>query len=202
MRIAIIGAGRVGTALGGRWRDAGHEVVYGVRDPADSRHAALGPVASSADAARGADVVLLALPWPATEAVASGLAVGEAVVIDATNPLAAGEPALAADGTLSGARLVAGWTGSARVVKAFNTTGAANMADPAYGAVRPWMPVAGDDEQAKAVVMDLAGAIGFDAADAGPLDAARDLEHLAAIWIRMAYRLGQGPGIAFALLRR
>jgi predicted dinucleotide-binding enzyme len=88
MRIAIIGAGRVGSTLGRRWQGQGHEVVYGVRDPGDTRHAELGAVASPAGAAAGADVVLVALPWGAAEAVLAGLDVGEAVVVDAMNPLA------------------------------------------------------------------------------------------------------------------
>lgn len=97
---------------------------------------------------------------------------------------------------------MADWTGSSRVVKAFNTTGSANMTDPRYPGGTPLMPVAGDDPTAKQVVMDLAGQIGFDPVDAGPLSGAAELEHLAALWIRLAYRLGHGPGIAFSLLRR
>jgi len=64
------------------------------------------------------------------------------------------------------------------------------------------MPVAGDDADAKAVAIALANDVGFEGADAGPLAAARDLEHLAVLWIRLAYPLGNGPGIAFGLMRR
>ncbi|MBI1350013.1 MAG: hypothetical protein GC156_02715 [Actinomycetales bacterium] len=92
--------------------------------------------------------------------------------------------------------------GSTRVVKAFNTTGSENMTDPDYSGQRPVMLVAGDDAAAKGLTMDLAEGIGFDAVDAGPLAAARDLEHLAMLWIRLAYSLGNGPDIAFSLLRR
>ena len=41
MRIAIIGAGSVGRALGGGWLRAGHEVRYGLRDPDARKHADL-----------------------------------------------------------------------------------------------------------------------------------------------------------------
>lgn len=196
MRIAIIGAGRVGTALGRRWQEAGHEVVYGVRDPADPRWSGHGPAAAPAAAVDGADVVLIALPWAAVDEVLTGLDVGEAVVLDATNPrdaLGAGD---------SGGEHVARVLGSSRVVKAFNTTGSGNMADPGYAGARPMMAFAGDDPEAKAAAAALAGDLGFDPVDAGPLAAARDLEHLAELWIRLAYRLGHGPDIAFALLRR
>jgi 8-hydroxy-5-deazaflavin:NADPH oxidoreductase len=202
MKIAIIGAGRVGTTLGARWSGIGHDVVYGVRDPGDARHAALGSVALPADAVIGSDVVLVALPWDSVENALGVLDVAGAVVIDATNPLAANARELNAHPELSGAELVARWSRSARVVKGFNTTGSANMADPSYPGGTPTMLFAGDDGDAKAIAMALARDIGFDPIDAGGLAASSDLEHLAMIWIRLAYSLGHGPGIAFGLLRR
>lgn len=202
MRIAIIGAGRVGRALGTRWTAVGHDVVYGVRDPADPKVGDLTALATPQVAVDGADVVLIALPWAATQEVVSGLDVGDAVVLDATNPLAVNARELVANPSLAGAELVRDWMGGARVVKAFNTTGSGNMANSDYGAQRPMMPVAGDDDAAKAVAIELANEIGFAGVDTGPLSGARDLEHLAMLWIRMAYPLGNGPDIAFALLRR
>lgn len=196
MRIAIIGAGTVGTTLGGRFAAAGHDVVYGVRAPdgADRR--------SFADAVEGAAVVINALPFGAVEEVFTGLDVGTAVVVDAANPLTpmSGDEERAQ--TESGAERLARWSGSLRVVKAFNTTGVENMADPAYPAGPAAMFVAADDAEAKTVVLGLAAEIGFDAVDAGPLAAARDLEHLACVWIRNAIVLGQGRTFAFAVHRR
>jgi len=177
-------------------------VVFGVRDPGSPRHEGLGRTAAPAEAVAGCDVVVIALPWGAVEGVVAGLAVGDAAVVDATNPLASGARELAGHPDLSGAELVARWTGSGRVVKAFNITGSANMTDPVYPGGRILMPVAGDDPGAKATVLALAAELGFDALDAGPLSAARDLEHLAMLWIRLAYPLGHGPSIAFSLLRR
>ena len=202
MRIAIIGAGRVGRALGVRWSAVGHNIAYGVRDPNDEKHADLPQVATPRDAVSGAGAVLISLPWAATQGVVSSLATGEAVVLDATNPLAANAREFAVNPTLSGAERVRDWMGGARVVKAFNTTGSGNMLDPDYGSLRPMMPVAGDDVEAKSVAIALADEIGFAGSDVGPLSGARDLEHLAMLWIRLAYTLGNGPDIAFALLRR
>lgn len=202
LQIAILGAGRVGRALGQRWAGGGHQVSYGVRDPQDPRHADLARAVSPADAVEGADVVVVALPWAGTEAALASLDLGAAVVVDATNPLVdmAIDPAATTAG--SGAALVAAWARSPRVVKAFNTTGSPNMEDPSYPGGVPCMPVAGDDADGKALVMDLARELGFDAIDAGPLAAAADLEHLAMLWIRLAFPMGNGPGIAFSLLRR
>lgn len=202
MRIAVIGAGRVGTTLGSRLAATGHDIVYGVRDPGDPRHAELGTVATPANAVGHVDAVLVSLPWNATEEVLRSLDVGGAIVIDATNPLAAGARQLDRHPGLAGAQLVGEWARSSRVVKAFNTTGSANMADPIYPGGTPVMLVASDDPDAKELVASLANDIGFDAVDAGPLAAARDLEHLAMIWVRLAHVLGNGPDIAFSLLRR
>lgn len=203
MEIGIIGAGRVGRALGTRWGALGHAVRYGVRDPAEGRHDELRAmdgtrtVTTVSGAIDGADVVLVALPWPAAEAVMSALDLGDAVVVDATNPRAAGDT-----DPRSGAERLAQWTGSSRVVKAFNTTGSANMADTAYPGGTPAMFLAGDDATACDTVASLAAELGFDPVRTGGLDTAADLEHLATIWIRLAYALGHGPDQAFALLRR
>lgn len=83
--------------------------------------------------------------------------------------------------------------GGARVVKAFNTTGAENMAKAHDFPSKPWMPVAGDDAQAKAVVRKLAEELGFEAIDAGPLKMSRYLEPMAMQWIKLAYE----PAIRF-----
>lgn len=198
-RIAILGAGKVGRALGGQFQKAGHQVIYGVKDPADPKHSDLTAV-SAEKAVQEADIVLIALPWTAAKGALSGLNTAQAVVIDATNPLIDGKPAQS--GEMSGGELIRRWTGSSRVVKAFNTTGSANMENPDYGSSRIMMPVAGDDPEAKQTVIELASQIGFDSFDAGPLSASGDLEHLAMLWIRLAYPLGGGPNIAFSLLHR
>lgn len=64
------------------------------------------------------------------------------------------------------------------------------------------MFLAGDDAAAKTVVAALAASLGFDPVDVGPLSESRSLEELALLWIRLAYVHGNGPGFAFAILRR
>lgn len=191
-RIAVIGAGNVGNALGSRLAAVGHDVVYGVRRPGRRSDPA---AVSIPEAAEGAEVVILAVPWAAVRGVAEAIGdAGGAVIVDATNPFGPEPP------SDSGAERVAAWTGSRRVVKAFNTTGFNNMADPGYGDLRPVMPVAGDDTDRERV-LELAAELGFDPVDAGPLANARHLESMAALWVHLA-RSGHGREIAFALLRR
>jgi len=87
-------------------------------------------------------------------------------------------------------------------VKAFNTTGANNMADSRYSGGKLLMLVAGDDQQAKQTTMTLASDLGFEAVDAGPLAMSRYLEPMAMVWIRLALVQQLGRNFGFALLRR
>ncbi|MBL8360784.1 MAG: NADPH-dependent F420 reductase [Rubrivivax sp.] len=209
MKIAIIGAGNVGGTLGKRWAAAGHDIAFGVRDPAREKYQGLvmqtagrGRLATNAEACRDADAVLLATPWPTTQAaLAECGALDGRVLIDATNPIGA-DLKLQVGHTDSGGEQVQRWAPGARVVKAFNSTGFNVMDDPVLAGRHAAMYVAGDDPAAKAVVADLATAIGFEAIDAGPLELARLLEPLALLWILGAYRMGLTRDHAFHLLRR
>jgi predicted dinucleotide-binding enzyme len=207
MRLAIIGAGSVGAALGAAWSAKGHDVVYGVPDPQKPKYGALprGAVMRPPEAARTAGVIVLATPWPATEAAIRELGdLKGKIIIDCTNPLAMGPQGLhlALGHDVSGGEQVAAWAAPAAVFKTFNQTGAENMAAASGFDHRPVMFVAGDDAASKPDVMRLVGDLGFEGLDAGPLRAARLLEPLAMLWIELAYKHGQGRDFAFALARR
>src|SRR5437763_11895602 len=91
MKIAVIGTGNIGGTLGGRWRAAGHEVMYGSRAGSGAGPGGA-PVMAVGDALAGADVVVLAVPGGAAGEVltANGAALAGKVVIDAVNRI--GEP--------------------------------------------------------------------------------------------------------------
>ena len=205
MRIAIIGAGKVGAALGRGWTRHRHTVTYGVRDPAAKAEALAqggAQVALPRPAVEWSDVVVLATPWAATREATESLGdFGGRPLLDATNPIGPGLTN-AAPGGSSGGELVQAWAPTARVVKIFNTTGAENLAAPVYGNEPTTMLYCGDDEAACSVAAKLATDLGFDAVSVGPLRNARLLESLALLWITLA--AGQAPnrGIAFKLLRR
>jgi hypothetical protein len=210
MKIAIIGAGNVGSTLGRGWAARGHDIVFGVRDPGgpkvqDAIKATGGKARAAGvkEAAAQAEVVVLATPWGAAQdAIRAAGDLRNKVIVDATNPLKPDLSGLAVGSTTSAGEAVAGWAAGAKVVKAFNTTGAANMANPRFGGQSASMFICGDDPAAKKIVAALAQDLGFEAEDAGPLTQARLLEPLAMLWISMAYAHGHGPGIAFKLLRR
>jgi predicted dinucleotide-binding enzyme len=205
MKIAIIGAGSVGRALGGGWRAAGHEVVYALRDlKSDSARSAAGegfeivPLNSAADA----DVTILSLPWTAIGAALKEVGpLAGSILVDTSNPLTPSLD-LAIGFDKSAGEQVAALASGARVVKAFNTTGAENMAALRDFPSRPMMPVAGDDAEAKKLVLQLAEDLGFEPVDAGPLVASRLLEPLAMFWIKQAYAQQMGRDFAFSIIRR
>ena len=150
MKIAIIGAGNVGRALGGAWR-TDHDITYGVRSPDDAKYADLdAPTATNETAVAGTDVVVLCTPWQGTEQAvkACGDLTGK-VLIDCTNPLTPDASALEIGHTTSGAEQVAAWAPGARVCKAMNQIGAPSMDHPQFPAA-PVMFVCGDDEAAQA----------------------------------------------------
>ena len=206
MKIAIIGMGNVGTALGRKWTAAGHQVTFGSRDPNKGRAEAKQIGASTAgikDAAAGAEVVLLAVPYPAIRDTLAAIGdLAGKVLLDCTNPLTADLSGLTVGHTSSGGEEVARLAPGAKVVKIFNTTGAANMADPNYGGTAVTMLYAGDDAGAKRTAAKLASDVGFDPVDVGPLSAARLLEPAALVWITLAIRQNMGTDFALTLVRR
>jgi predicted dinucleotide-binding enzyme len=204
MTIAILGAGNVGKALGGRLVARGERLHYGVPEPAkyaalSGTHAEVGTVA---EALAASDLAILAVPYDAAAPVVE--AVGDwsgRILVDATNPIAPGLSGLLVGTTTSGAEQIAARAHNARVVKAFNTTGFENLADPEYPGGPVFMPVCGDDADARGRVVALAMLMGFDAVDFGPLAGARYLEPFAMTWIHLAYKQGYGRRFAFGLLK-
>jgi predicted dinucleotide-binding enzyme len=149
MNITICGSGNVGRALGEGWKKAGHSVTFAARDAAGAKVAELKKegyaVAPQAEAANSADVIVLATPWDATAATIKALGnLAGKIVVDATNPLTA-KLELALGFYDSAGETVARLASGAKVVKGFNTTGANNMANSAYGGGKLMMPIAGDD---------------------------------------------------------
>ena len=204
MKIAIIGAGNVGGTLGAAWaQKAGHDIVFGVRNPgAEKTQSLLSKIggkaraAAPAEAAAAADFTVLTTPWPQAEAAIRSLGnVKGKIILDATNPLAMGPDGVGLEigHSISAGEKVQGWAAGASVFKTLNTIGFGNMAE---------MFVAGDDAANKPRVIDLVAQLGFDVIDAGPLRNARLLEAHAMLWIELALKRGLGRDWAFARVKR
>lgn len=205
MKIAIIGAGKVGGALASGWATAGHSVILGVRNPGDREVQAL--VAANQNlsantvtaAAQEAEVILVSVPVSALTEVARNLGeVKNRIIIDATNAVFQ-KPAPYAHGVEAFKAL----TQCQDVVKCFNSTGFENMANPKYGDTGIDMFVAGDSAKGKQVAAQLARDLGFaECHDFGGDDKIQLLENFALAWINLAIMQGRGRNIAFKLVTR
>ncbi len=205
MKIGIIGAGNIGGNLGKVWAAKGHEIAFGVREPQGEKiQALLADIAaehvqamSVAEAGAFGEVLVIAVPWAAVRQVISELGdVGGKIIIDTTNRLGVPAPE---DGN-SAAEDIAKMLPSARVFKAFNTMGWETLLDPVFSGQKATAFICGDDADAKSVVMSLAGKIGLDVVDAGPLSNASALEGMTKLWIGMMRLYGRE--IAFTIVKR
>jgi len=198
--IAMIGTGDVSSALGPRFAALGHTIVYGSRDPSREKVSDLiartGHGASAmvpAEAATGADIVVLAVPGDVIEAVTKGLGdLAGKIIIDPTNALRRGEDGLFEMAVeSSNAELVQGWAPDAFVVKAFNTLNWRQMADPKSAGGPVSIPLVGDSAEAKAVVASLVEGIGLEPIDLGPVRYAHVLEGMLVLWVNSRFVNGQ-----------
>lgn len=190
--IAILGTGRVGTALGVRLAALGHRIVFGSRQPErDELVELLGQLdgeasaSSIADAVGDAGMVIVALPYKAIEDLVPELCeMAGAIVIDVSNALIPdGEGLMKLAVPDSSAERLQSACPAARVVKAFNTVGFHVMANPAAAGGPVTVPLAGNDADAKERVAGLVEELGFEPLDVGPLRHAHALEAMAGLYL-------------------
>jgi len=188
MKIAVVGTGHVGGALGRRWRAAGHEVVYGSR-----AGSGMGPggvsVVPVGDAVTGADVVVLAVPGGAVGEVvaANAAALAGKVVIDAANRF--GEPEVNSQAVIAAAAPGAGY------VRAFNALGWENFADPPEGAVLFFAA----DPGARPVAEELITAVGLEPVFVGGAAACGTVDALLPLWFALVQHNGGNRRVALRI---
>lgn len=189
MRIAVIGAGPVGRAVGDGWTRAGHTVRYGSRRPGN------GTVAI-AEALDGAEVALLAVPGAALPDLLDGYAdvLDGHLVLDATNLVGAG--------TLHQVPLLTARLPGARIVRAFCTVGWEVMADPVLEGQVADLFWCGPDGEDGATVEALIADTGARPIRLGGLDAADVLDGVARLWFTLAWGQGRGREHGFRVLDR
>ncbi len=179
MKIGIIGAGNIGSALARRLTDLGHEVVVAnSRGPETLRdvEAQTGATAVTArDAARGRELVVVTIPQGKIPQLPDDLLDGvgdEVVVVDTGNYYPRRDGAIEAIEQGTPESIWVAQQLGRPVVKAFNNIYAGHLRDlgkPAGSEDRIALPVAGEDP-ARSTVMRLVEELGFDAVDAGGLD--------------------------------
>ena len=186
MKIAVIGRGNVGVTLGGKWAAAGHDVVYGVRAAGEPGTAPI------ADAVGAAEVVVLAIPGAAAKELVASLAGALAgkVVIDATNDVQG-------SGKLNALVELAD---GARPVRAFNTLGWENFADPVFDGVTADLFYAAEAGEAQEVAERLIGDIGLEPVWLGGVETFDLVDSLTRLWFTLAFQRKLGRRLAFKLL--
>jgi 8-hydroxy-5-deazaflavin:NADPH oxidoreductase len=190
VKVAIIGTGRMGrgfaTALAPK-----HQVTVGSRDPNRARQVAsvtgAARGATYAEAAADAEVVILAVPWPAMDDTLGQLGeLDQTVVVDVSWPSRKSErEALKGSST---AEQIQQRLPRARVVKGWNHVHAQYLTAPQVDGIAASVLLAGDDPAAKQTVFALAADMGFHPVDIGALKATRELERL--VGMMLFVRLG------------
>jgi predicted dinucleotide-binding enzyme len=193
VEVLIVGAGNMGRAVATRALAGGHRVRIADREPERARAVVEeldGDVAAvELDGPGRADVVVLAVPYPADREIAARWAdaLAGTTVVDVTNPVdfSTLDDLVTPPGT-SAAEQVARAAPRARVVKAFNTTFAGNLAGD-----RPLdVFIAADDDLAAAHVATLAADGGLRPIRVGGLKHARALEAFQLLHMKVQDQIG------------
>jgi predicted dinucleotide-binding enzyme len=184
LKIATLGAGRIGGTLGGLWVKAGHPVIFASRHPEGLKDLvlSLGPLAQAgtvADAIAFTDAVLLAVPYRALPDIGkehAGALAQKVVVIDACNPFPGRDGDIAVWAREKGAgRATQELLPGAKLVRAFNAISHSRMAQIGRDRERVGMPIAGDDARAIDIASGLIREIGFEPVLVGGLAMGRHL---------------------------
>jgi 8-hydroxy-5-deazaflavin:NADPH oxidoreductase len=204
MNVGVLGRGVVGQRLAAAFRERGHDVMIGTRDPGNEElqswlagEGAGVRAGTLADVAAFGELLVIAVLGNAAEdaiAQAGPERFAGKVVIDATNPLDFSHgppPRLAISGHDSLGEHIQRAVPDAKVVKAFNTIGNAYFANPNFAEGRATMFIAGDDEGAKATVGEILESFGWSPpVDIGGIEGSRELEAMCILWVKIGVRRG------------
>jgi len=193
--IAVIGTGNVGGALGTEFAALGHTIVYGSRDPSSSDIADLvartdgdASATTQAEAVKGADIVVLAVPGMLVEEITKSLGdLSGKIIIDPTNPIDRSGSEFKLGVTSSNGEIIQSAAPDAHVVKAFNALNWKTMVDPESSGGPVSIPLAGNNADAKATVAELIEGMGLEAIDVGGIENAHWVEGMLIMWLNNRY---------------
>ena len=200
MRIAMLGAGNIGGSLGQAWAAAGHQVIFGVRDPAAKKAAlksATPYLMAAVDTVQGAiaqgEVIVFAVPATAVEPIvqANASELNGKILIDATNDFG--------PGPMSRTATLVEYAPNARVFRAFNSLGWENFAHPNFDGVKADLFYCGTaDAAAQQTVESLIEQVGLRPIRVGDLSADPLLDDILRIWVVLSG--ARGRHLAFKVL--
>ncbi|HZS61600.1 MAG TPA: NADPH-dependent F420 reductase [Gemmatimonadaceae bacterium] len=209
MRVGVLGSGLMGSKLGTLFARAGHQVVFSyarnkakltrlARDAGKSAKAG-----TPAEAAKGADAMLLAVHWSRIDDVLrqAGEHLSSKVIVSCCLPMNDDDTELIVAHTSSGAEALAKKIPNAIVVSAFSTVPSEVLFEIGTKRPKPSLVYCGDDAPSKAIAAELIRDIGFDPVDAGPLRMARFTEPFSLLVAQLAYEVEKGPELAYRFQR-
>jgi len=178
MPIGTIGAGHIGSTVGGLWVKSGHKVFFSSRHPEELKDlvAGLGPLAQAGtvdQAIAFGDAVLITIPYSALPQIGRDYAAAlkGKIVLDTCNAVVGRDGAIADEVEANGVGVTSQkYLPGTRLVRAFNTmsykifASEANRPDPKLA-----VPIAGDDADAVRVAAALVRTAGFDPVVVGKL---------------------------------
>jgi 8-hydroxy-5-deazaflavin:NADPH oxidoreductase len=200
MDVTIIGTGNMARGIGSRVIAGGHDLTV-VGKEAEKARAVISDIGgdgsagvADADDRIEGDVVVLAVYYPDARSFVEehGDQLAGKVVVDITNPVNETFDGLVVPPDSSATAELAALAPEARFVKAFNTTFATTLRRGEVSGQKLDVLIAGDDEQAKDSVAELARDGGLNAIDAGPEKRARELEALGMLHMGVQDTLGTG----------
>jgi predicted dinucleotide-binding enzyme len=197
VKIAVIGTGNIGGTIARKWGAAGHQIIFGARDPSKNEvQVAVSEIGgnaragSTADAIKDANVVLFAVPGAAMDDTVTslGAALNGKVVVDATNNI--GVPVANSVAVIQAA------APQASVYRAFNIYGFENFAEPVLGGIQADLFYCGTDgptrEQAEQLIRD----VGLNPIWLGGPDKAELVDQLLRLWFTLAFEQKKGRRMA------
>jgi 8-hydroxy-5-deazaflavin:NADPH oxidoreductase len=213
MKIAIVGSGNMGAALGTIWAKNGHQVMFSYSKDANklSSLASINNLTSKGsfeEAIAFADVVMLAIPYTSLEEILANKAIFQnKIIISCVSGLqpdfSGGTIGLATKLSISIAEHISHVLQNTKVVEAFNTTFAEILQMPSreLDSNKPSVFYCGDDVEAKQITGGLIEECGYTAINAGGLVTARTLETFATSWVQFTVVAGLFPRIAIQALQ-
>jgi len=205
MRIGMLGTGMVGTGLATKLVQLGHEVMVGSREKGNSnavewvkKNGANASNGTFSDAAAFGEIVFNcthgADSLNALNMAGEGNLDGK-ILVDVANPLdfSTGELRLTVSNTDSLGEQIQRAFPRAKVVKTLNTMGVPIMVNPSMLPGEHTVFMSGDDEGAKAKVLEILKSFGWkDAVDLGGIKSARGAEAILLLWIHLYGKMPDG----------
>ena len=192
-KVGVLGSGQVGQVLSDGFLKHGFDVMRGSRDPsklADWK-ASAGAKASTGtfgEAARFGELVVLGVKGTGAEEAVRlcGDGLNGKVVLDATNPIAAGAPVNGVLAYMTGPNeslmeRLQKQAPAAKFVKCFSSVGSVLFVNPKLPS-KPTMFICGNDAGAKDVARDVLEQFGWESEDCGGVEGARGIEPLCMLW--------------------